>query len=49
MEKATRKHVKRHNRQLVMRAIYEAKADNRAALAQETGLTKPTVSNIVSD
>jgi predicted NBD/HSP70 family sugar kinase len=49
MEKATRKHVKRHNRQLVMRAIYEAKADNRAALAHETGLTKPTVSNIVND
>ena len=49
MEKATRKHIKRHNRQLVMRAIYEARADNRAALAQETGLTKPTVSNIVND
>lgn len=49
MEKATRRQVKRHNQQLVLRAIYEGVADNRAALARETSLTKPTVSTIVSD
>jgi predicted NBD/HSP70 family sugar kinase len=49
MEKATRKQIKHHNRRLVLRAVYENKADNRAALAQITGLTKPTVSNIISD
>ncbi len=49
MKKATKRQVKRHNQQLVLRAIYEALADNRAALAQETGLTKPTISTIVSD
>lgn len=49
MEKATRKQVKRHNRRLVLRAVYEERADNRAALALETGLTKPTVSNIIND
>lgn len=49
MQKATRKQVKRHNRQLVLRAVYEGRAASRAALAQETGLTKPTVSNIISD
>lgn len=49
MEKATRKQIKHHNRRLVLRAVYENKADNRAALAQVTGLTKPTVSNIIND
>jgi predicted NBD/HSP70 family sugar kinase len=49
MEKATRKQIKHHNRRLVLRAVYENRADNRAALAQVTGLTKPTVSNIISD
>src|SRR5262245_47519427 len=49
MEKATRKQIKHHNRRLVLRGVYENKADNRAALAQVTGLTKPTVSNIIND
>lgn len=49
MQKATRKQIKRHNQQLVLRALYAELADNRAALAQKTGLTKPTISNIVSE
>lgn len=47
--KATREQLKRHNRRLILRAIYEELADNRAALALETGLAKPTVSDIVSE
>jgi predicted NBD/HSP70 family sugar kinase len=47
--KATRQQLKHHNRQLILRAIYEGIADNRAALAVATGLTKPTVSDIIAD
>lgn len=47
--KATREQLKRHNRQLVLRAVYYGLADNRAALAQETGLAKPTISDIISE
>jgi N-acetylglucosamine repressor len=47
--KATRSHSRRLNRELVLRAIYTGQAVNRAALAQETGLTKPTVSDLVAE
>jgi predicted NBD/HSP70 family sugar kinase len=47
--KATTSQLRRHNRQLVLRAVYNDRADNRAALAQETGLTKPTVSDLVAE
>jgi len=47
--KATREQLKRHNRQLVLRAVYSGAADSRAALALETGLTKPTVSDLVAE
>lgn len=47
--KATRTQLKRHNQRLILRAIYSEQADNRAALASETRLAKPTVSDIVSD
>lgn len=46
--KATRQQLKQHNAQLILRAIYEEDGISRAALAQETGLAKPTVSDIVS-
>lgn len=49
MDKATRAQVKQHNRRLVMRALYEKLADNRAALALATGLTKPTIGTIVGE
>jgi len=49
MDKATRAQVKRHNRRLVMRALFEEQADNRAALAIETGLTKPTIGTIINE
>jgi predicted NBD/HSP70 family sugar kinase len=47
--KATGSQVKRHNRQLLLRAVYNGLAGNRAALAQETGLTKPAVSDLVAE
>lgn len=47
--KATRAELKEHNRRLVLRAVYRGAANSRAALAQYTGLSKPSVSDIVSD
>lgn len=49
VQKATHEQLRTHNRQLLLRAIYQGVADNRAALAQATGLTKPTVSNLVAE
>ena len=47
--KATHNALKRHNRLLLLRAVSEGEADNRAALAQVTGLAKPTVSDLISE
>jgi predicted NBD/HSP70 family sugar kinase len=47
--KATREQIRRHNRQLLLRAVYTGLADNRAALAAETGLAKPTVSDMIGE
>jgi predicted NBD/HSP70 family sugar kinase len=47
--KATRKQLKNHNRELVLRAIYTGAANTRASLATETGLAKPTISEIVAE
>ena len=48
-QKATRSQVRQYNQQLVLRLVYSGQADNRAALAQKSGLTKPAVSNLVAD
>jgi predicted NBD/HSP70 family sugar kinase len=48
-DKATRKQLKSHNRELVLRAIYTGAANTRASLAVETGLAKPTVSELVNE
>lgn len=45
--KATRGQVRQHNRQLILRSVYGGMASNRAALAAQTGLTKPAVSDLV--
>ena len=47
--KATHRQLRQHNQQLVLRAIYNGLANNRAALAQETGLAKPTVSELIGE
>lgn len=47
--KATRTQVRAHNRRLVLNAVYNQIADNRAAIATESGLTKPTVSDLIAE
>lgn len=49
VRKATRQELKRHNRLSLLRAVYYGLADNRAALAVATGLTKPTVSELAAE
>lgn len=49
IQKATRKELKDHNRLTLLRAVYYGLADNRAALAQLTGLAKPTVSDLIGE
>ncbi|MEL6151217.1 MAG: ROK family protein [Chloroflexota bacterium] len=46
--KSTRGQSRAKNRQLILQHVHAGTADNRAALAQATGLTKPTVGDIVS-
>lgn len=46
--KATHEQLKRHNRQLLLRAVVSGLASSRAALAQLTGLAKPTVSDLIA-
>lgn len=47
--KATHEQLKRHNRQLLLRAVVSGLAKSRAALAQFTGLAKPTVSDLIAE
>jgi len=49
VRKATRQDLKRHNRLSLLRAVYYGLADNRAAMAVATGLTKPTVSELAAE
>jgi glucokinase-like ROK family protein len=48
-QKATAQQLKEHNQRLVLRAIYTGRATSRAAIAEETDLTRPTVSQIVGE
>lgn len=47
--KATHEGIRQHNLHLLLGAVYSGQADNRAALAQSTGLAKPTVSELVGE
>ncbi|MDY6875806.1 MAG: ROK family transcriptional regulator [Chloroflexota bacterium] len=49
MQKATAQQLKEHNQQLVLKAIYTGQANSRAAIAEQTSLTRPTVSQIVGE
>ena len=49
MEKATRKHTKEHNRNLVLRTIFAHEQVSRAEIARITRLTPTTVSDMVSE
>ncbi len=47
--KATREQLRDHNRRRVLRMLYQDEVNTRAALAAVTGLTKPTISNLVGE
>lgn len=49
MHKATRQQTRNHNIRLVLKTIYEQEGISRADIARATRLTRPTVSNIVTD
>ncbi|KAA3657204.1 MAG: ROK family transcriptional regulator [Chloroflexi bacterium] len=49
MKKATRQHTKQHNSRLILKTIYVAGGISRADIARDTGLTRATVSTIVSE
>jgi N-acetylglucosamine repressor len=49
MEKATRQHTKEHNRNLVLKHIFQHESISRADIARTTRLTATTVSDIVAD
>ncbi len=49
MQKATRQHTKEHNRNLVLKTIFEHNSISRAEISRLTSLTRTTVSDIVAD
>ena len=49
MQKATRQYTKEHNRNLVLKTIFEHECISRAEIARITSLTRTTVSDIVAD
>ena len=49
MQKATRQHTKEHNRNLVLKTVFEHESISRAEIARITSLTRTTVSDIVGD
>ncbi len=49
MQKATQQDIKDHNRNLIFKRILDHQTTSRANLARLTGLTRTTVSEIVSD
>ena len=49
MKKATRQHTRAHNKQLVLRTIFQQEAISRADIARATYLTRTTVSHIVAE
>jgi predicted NBD/HSP70 family sugar kinase len=49
LKKATRQHTKEHNRNLVLKTIFDHESISRAEIARITSLTRTTVSDIVAD
>jgi glucokinase-like ROK family protein len=49
MQKATRQQTKEHNRNLVLKTIFDCESVSRAEIARKTSLTRTTVSDIVTD
>jgi len=49
LQKVTHGQIRRKNRQLLLRIIYNGLANSRVDLANETGLAKPTVSDLIGE
>jgi N-acetylglucosamine repressor len=49
MQKATRQQLKEQNRDLVLKILFESARISRAEIARMTGLTRTTVSDIITD
>ncbi len=49
IQKATHQHTKEHNRDLILKTIFEAETVSRAEIARITRLTRTTVSDVVGD
>jgi glucokinase-like ROK family protein len=49
MRKATRQQTKEHNRNLVLKTIFENESISRAEIARQTRLTRTTVSDLVNE
>src|SRR4030066_762994 len=49
MKKPPRQHTKEHNRNLVLKTIFDHESISRAEIARITSLTRTTVSEIVAD
>jgi len=48
IQKATHQETKKHNRDLVLKTIFEAQTISRAQIARITRLTRPTVSDLIN-
>jgi len=48
IKKATHQETKQHNRDLVLKTVFESETISRAEIARVTGLTRPTVSDAIS-
>ncbi|HEY9152812.1 MAG TPA: ROK family transcriptional regulator [Anaerolineales bacterium] len=48
IKKATHQETKKHNRDLVLKTVFEAETISRAEIARITRLTRPTVSDVVN-
>ncbi len=49
IQKATHQETKKHNRDLVLKTIFEAETISRAEIARVTRLTRPTVSDVINN
>jgi N-acetylglucosamine repressor len=48
IKKATHQETKKHNRDLILKTVFEAETVSRAEIARITRLTRPTVSDLIS-
>jgi len=49
IKKATHQETRTHNRDLILKTVFDADTISRAEIARMTGLTRPTVSDLVND